>query len=784
MSQTIQNLSKNSNPSLRARKAQTTSSTLSNIIRQLDAKRHGERWQAKCPAHDDNKPSLSISTGDDGRILLHCHAGCAVDAITTKLGLTLGELFNGKSDKPTMTNNDKAATRRPSVIATYEYRDEQGELLFEVQRKSDKSFTCRKPKQGGGWDYRLGATRRVLYRLPELLDADQGATVFICEGEKDADALAALGLVATTNPHGAGKWRDEYNECLQAREVIILPDNDVPGRDHSYVVANALHNVAASVRVLPLPDLPEKGDASDWLNAGGDAEQLCVLAEQATEFKTTTDEASASIETNVTASEVASGKKDWFIKRVQTKASFFHNADTDAYACVQVNGHLETYALKSRSFQTWLNGEHFNACNSALASDYLKEVRETLNAIGVYKGDECEVGIRVMEHQGNVYLDLCDREWRVVEIKANEWRILAAKDSPVKFVRTQGMQPLPEPVRGGTMNELKPFLNSQLEDNAWALIVGWLVMALHPFGPYPLLSISGEQGSAKSTATRVLRSLIDPNRAAARAKPRDERDLMIAASNSWIIAFDNLSGVTQEQSDALCRVATGAAFATRRLHTDREEEIFTVKRPQILNGINENSEFPDLLDRAVSVFLPTIEKSSYVPEKKFWKDFEQAQPRILGALLDAASCALANYETVELKETPRMADFAQWAVAAEPALGLEPETFITAYMGNREIANAISLDVSPAKELKEWADQQRKQNFGSWSGKVAALLDELDSMLRGRGEDPKKKLRWPQAPNRFSGHINRIAPNLRSVGIDIQLLRKKDGAHVEVIFSP
>jgi hypothetical protein len=178
------------------------------------------------------------------------------------------------------------------VVTIYPYHDEQDALLYEVVRKIGHKFLQRRPNGNGGWTWKLGDVRRVLYKLPELLVAQADSIVFVCEGEKDVDALRALGLVATTNPGGAvehkdktrpyrGKWRNEYSDFLRDRHVVILPDNDDPGRDHAQDVARKVHEFAASVRILELPDLPEKGDVSDWLANGGTADELDRLARDA-----------------------------------------------------------------------------------------------------------------------------------------------------------------------------------------------------------------------------------------------------------------------------------------------------------------------------------------------------------------------------------------------------------------------------------------------------------------------------------------------------------------------
>lgn len=260
------------------------------VVSRLDARgcrprKDGKGWSAFCPVHERDgskahKPSLSIDQGADGRALLCCHAGCKTDAILEALGLSMVDLFSGSGT--ILVGNGKR-----EIVAAYDYRDETGRLLYQVVRLHPKDFRQRQPGENGDWKWSVKGVRKVLYRLPELLGADPAKTVFIVEGEKDADRLAVLGLVATTNAGGAGKWLADYSPPLRARRVVVLPDNDEAGRDHAQHVAQSLHGVAASVRVVNLPGLAEKGDPSDWLDQGGTPEQLCDLAESAPEWKPT-----------------------------------------------------------------------------------------------------------------------------------------------------------------------------------------------------------------------------------------------------------------------------------------------------------------------------------------------------------------------------------------------------------------------------------------------------------------------------------------------------------------
>ncbi|OFX15255.1 MAG: hypothetical protein A2Z18_00180 [Armatimonadetes bacterium RBG_16_58_9] len=254
------------------------------LERITNVKRHGGAYQAKCPAHDDKRASLSVSTGNDGRVLLHCHAGCETPAILAAVGLKMTDLF----PKPAKTPDRKRDTGR--IVETYDYTDTDGKVVFQVCRMVPKDFRQRRPAPDlvgghGGWTWHLDGVTRVLYRLPAVLAAVRaGQTVHVCEGEKDVHSLESCGLVATCNAGGAGKWRDDYSDALECANVVILPDNDEPGRKHAEDVARSLAGKAGSVRVVEPPDLLEKGDITDWIQAGHTVDELLALVESAEEW--------------------------------------------------------------------------------------------------------------------------------------------------------------------------------------------------------------------------------------------------------------------------------------------------------------------------------------------------------------------------------------------------------------------------------------------------------------------------------------------------------------------
>jgi len=259
------------------------SSTAISILEALGCGKHGcpcvaavrkGSGNTHCPAHPDPSPSLTIKE-EDGKVLWHCQAGCKQDAVLD----ALRERGLWPKAKAAPSPHSQPTTRR--IVATYPYHDEAGLLLFETVLYEPKDFRQRRPNSNGGHVYSLDGVRRVLYRLPQLLAADPTVPVYIVEGEKHVDRLMALGFVATTSPMGAGKWQPEYANTLAGRKVVVLPDNDNPGRDHAQSIVASLYGLAAEVRMLPLPDLPEKGDVLDWLGNGGTAEALRELADAA-----------------------------------------------------------------------------------------------------------------------------------------------------------------------------------------------------------------------------------------------------------------------------------------------------------------------------------------------------------------------------------------------------------------------------------------------------------------------------------------------------------------------
>jgi hypothetical protein len=437
-------------------------------------------------------------------------------------------------------------------------------------------------------------------------------------------------------------------------------------------------------------------------------------------------------------------------------AELFHDPDGKGFACLPINGHRETWAIRSKGFKQWLARQFFETTAGAANSEALQAALNVIEAKANYEGPELAVAVRVGGLDGKLYLDLGDEAWRAVEIDATGWRVI--NDPPVRFRRPAGMKSLPAPVPGGSIEILRSFLNVK-SDADFVLIVAWVLACLRNNGPYPVLGLSGEQGSAKSTFTAILRALIDPNTAPLRALPREDRDLFITASNGHLMAFDNVSGLPSWISDTLCRLATGGGFAVRSLYTDGDETIFHECRPVILNGIEDIISRPDLADRAILLTLEPIPEDRRRAQQKIWEAFYAACPQILGVLLDAVAKGLAMLPDTKLDKLPRMADFALWAAACETALW-PAGTFWAAYCGNRDEAIDGVIEGDPIASGVRTLMATRTD----WVGTATNLLADLAAIA---GERVAKSKEWPASPRALSGRLTRAGTFLRKIGIDI-----------------
>ncbi len=460
--------------------------------------------------------------------------------------------------------------------------------------------------------------------------------------------------------------------------------------------------------------------------------------------------------------------QDALVKLAQQRCQFFCTPGRSwkAYADVQVLGHRETMQVDGDDFRSWLTGEYYGNQGVAPGDEALNTATRTLCALAKRGGLQHEVHLRTAGVDGCLYLDLGDETWQTVRVDSEGWRIIA--DAPVRFRRPRPMLALPTPKRGGIVDDLWKFIAIKSGPDR-VLTVAWLLAALaQPAGALPVLVVSGEQGTAKSTATRFLLALVSPAEAPLLALPTDRRDLAVIANAYHVLAFDNVSGLTRDQSDALCTLSTGSGFATRKCYSDADLTLFQAKRPMILNGIPDFVDRPDLADRSLRIELQPIEPGERRTERDLWREFKAAAPLILGGLLDIIAVGFANLQETPLADAPsRLADFEHWMQACEPALWASG-TFEQALRANREASLTATLEGDLVAQVALKLADSDEEWTGTASGFIAAAVQ-----LPGDGYS-----QLAHKGARFvSDRLKVLAPALREQGVAVE--RRRTGRRGE-----
>jgi hypothetical protein len=439
----------------------------------------------------------------------------------------------------------------------------------------------------------------------------------------------------------------------------------------------------------------------------------------------------------------------------------FHTTDSTAYSDVYVDGHRETHALKSPGYRAWIKREYWNRRKGSPNSDAMSQATGVLEAIALYDGPVREVHLRIAHCGYAIYLDLCNRNWEVVEITEDGWQVI--DEPPVRFQRKKKMLEIPAPEPGAdikTLGGLCDHLNLDPDEDGFKLLASWLLGTLRGKGPFPVLGLSGEMGSAKTDTLYLLKQVVDPTKGGLRGPPKDDRDLFISAMNGYILAFDNFSHVSSGLADSMCRLATGAGFSTRSLFTDDEEVVFDGQRPIAITAITEVATRSDLADRSLLVHLKSIPKEKRKLQEDVYAAFNKARPQILGSLLDVVSHGLMRYPTTRPNTLPRMADFAKWMIACETAMW-EAGMFIAAYEVSQKQASTNVLDADlVATTLLKWI-KPRKHFDGTPTGLWRSLDAQLDDQQRRRKE-------WPKSAAALTNRLTRVAPALRKAGVTIE----------------
>ena len=602
--------------------------------------------------------------------------------------------------------------------------------------------------------------------------------VLIVEGPSDVAAALSMGLSAVGRP-SAASGADQLARLLKGREVIVVGENDRkedgrwPGREGAKAIAERLSadwqapvqwslppDGTKDLRALLQQSQSESGQADNADRRLAGEQVLAAVRANATVVQPPRDQTSRD----------SPGRRGLAEMIIELVDSLDHELcrTPDGRPFIVFKKGRAVYEIGTSTLTRWLTKQAHAHFGRAPAEEVLKNVSRLLAARSM-DGPVRSVHRRVARHGGHIFLDLNNDAGEVVEINPNGWQITT--EYPVLFERADRTLPLPRPVRGGRFEEIAACLNLSCWDD-YVLVASFMLAVLRGEPPYPLLVLSGDAGSAKSTAMDFLKQLLDPTTTLRRSRPQSEQDVAIAASHEHLLCFDNFQSVPKPLSDLLCVISTGGTHASRRLYSNNEEVVLALGNPVILTGIGDLATRADLLDRAFVVRLPPIRSTGRMDEQALRSTFTERHPRILGALLTAMSAALREEDKVSGPHGTRLADVRRTVVAAEDALGWMPGTFDRAMAYNAHLGDDVAIEWSPIGDaLLEFIARDARSN---WEGTATELLDVL---RRKQSHNPRD---WPTGAAQFSHAVRAIAPNLRRRGIEIEFRRIKGKRRVTV----
>ena len=457
------------------------------------------------------------------------------------------------------------------------------------------------------------------------------------------------------------------------------------------------------------------------------------------------------------------------IELAKKNARFFQDEKHDCYVECETNGRRDTYPTNSKTYKDSLRFRAYEEMGQIPSTQVVEDTIAIINGRTRSSGPTEKVFVRLGHKEEKVFLDLCDDRREVVAIDSGGWTI--TRNPGVNFWRPQNMLRLPLPSRSGTLEDLRDFVN--VPDSQWTLAKHCVIGMGNPRGPYPITKIAGRFGTAKTSCTKYLQQSIDPNAVGPRCLPRNPEELVLAGKHAHIVAIDNMGFITNQMSDALCRLSTGGGYAVRKHYTNDEEYSSHVCRPCIANGIGDVFSQPDVIDRLVVLSLDPIPPTKRKPMRELDSLFEAKHPSILGGLLDAISAAIREIPNIESTELHRMADWCLWNMAAERGMGWPEGEFMTAYTENREAASTMALENSVvAGEIRKLMDRH-----SDWQGTATNLLDEINNYA---DENLRRSRQWPNSAQKLSNDLSKAEPNLADIGIQVSRTRNKSRRQITI----
>lgn len=589
--------------------------------------------------------------------------------------------------------------------------------------------------------------------------------VVVVEGFSDTAAAMGLGLVAVGRPSNLA-CLDMLSDLVRGRRVIIVGENDrkpdgkEPGKEGMAAAFNAVRKTCAEARMVMPPEHVK--DFRAWVvKYGLTRDEFLAFTEK------------HAIEPDELPVAMRGGTRVEAVLQAVEGDQLSHDVNNVVYATYPSSTALgsdvvwrrETVPVESDKYGWHLRFAAYSV-GQALSETALKDIKGQQAAKGMFLGALRPVFLRHAFHEGCVYIDLCNALGECVEISPGGVRVIA--DPPVLFRRTPGMLELPRPDDCGDFSAFFDLIGLTNPDHR-ITVLSWLVGAHHPAGPYPLLNLAAQQGSGKSLLAEFLVGLLDPSEIPLMALIESESDLAVVGRNQRVLAFDNVSSLSPAISDVLCRIVTKAGSKGRKFYSQDETVSFRGGLPIIVTSIGDVLNRPDLRQRSVVLALPPIADEARKTEESMRGEFLRIRPQLLAALYRAVSVGLKNLPNVRLPRVPRMADFASFVVAAEPALPWAHGDFLRVYSEDQQAASEAALEDSAVGPAVLKLMRGRRD----WTGAMGDLLAEVDRL-----SEPSIRCRFdfPKSPRSMGNAIERIRPALAAAGIVVEKPPRRNDA--------
>lgn len=598
-------------------------------------------------------------------------------------------------------------------------------------------------------------------------DIEKAEIIILCEAVvnalscasciPEACVLALGGSTMTKKVKALRSYRDN------GKKIICFFDNDSAGRKANQAVAKTLGVKTNSIEWIG--NTPDGYDVNDLLKKG--------------EHKTIVGMLNSALPVKIEKKSISKDKSkptiaDSLVLLAKEKVKFFFCDQMDVpFACFPVKNHFEHWPIKSKNFKLWVQNRYYKMEGKGVNSEAIKEACDTLEAIAIFDGrGKIELHVRVCEYEGAYWYDLSNELWQAIKITENGWQIV--DNPPILFRRLAHQKPQVLPSRKGNITALRPFLEGIEKPENRKLVTTCIISCLLPGFSHVVLIPHGDQGSGKTTFSKNSKRILDPSKIDTLGLIGEQRELVQTLSHHWMLSYDNLTNLSKEVQNILCRAVTGASYSKRKLYSDDEDIITSNRNCLIISGINIPGTQPDFLDRSILVRLKRFSNGQNKKDIILDEEFETALPFILGGMFDTISKAIQAKSRINLSTLPRMADFAEWGYCIAESMGFGGRNFLATYQKNITLRNQEIITSNPISN----ALMKFMENQDEWKGTAQELFDELDQIVPER--ERKQKI-WPKTVNVFGRRLNVLKVNLNEAGLQIETEKTRSGRVISIV---